>query len=128
VVTVDGQAGVVLDGRRELIAPDEDTDAGLKELSEWAAARSPVVVARTPPPGRPIVDLDEFDGAVDLGKLQVFLREIGAGAVVCGGVLVSEAAVALCVAAGVETLVAAPRLPVLLAALRAARTRVADDN
>jgi pyruvate,orthophosphate dikinase len=128
VVTVDGQAGVVLDGRRELIAPDEDTDAGLKELSEWAAARSSVVVARTPPPGRPIVDLDEFDGAVDLGKLQVFLREIGAGAVVCGGVLVSEAAVALCVAAGVETLVAAPRLPVLLAALRAARTRVADDN
>jgi len=128
VVTVDGQAGMVLEGQHELIVPDEDTDESLKQLLAWAESRSPLVVARQAPTGRPIVDLDEFDGIVKLEKLRTILREVGAGSVVRGSVLMNELAVGECVATGVETLVARPRLPVLIAAVRAAGTRARDNN
>jgi len=128
VVTVDGQAGIVLDGRHEVVAPEEDADEGLAQLAAWAEANSPLVVACTAPPGRPILDLDEFEGASDLEQLRACLRAIEPGTVVRGRVLVSEPAVRACVAAGVEILVAKPRLPVLLAALQSAARGAPEDR
>jgi pyruvate, orthophosphate dikinase len=128
IVTVDGQTGMVIEGELELVVPDEDTDESLKQLLGWAEARSPLVVRPTPPVGRPIVDLDECGGILEPEKLRAMLRELGAGSVVRGSVLVNEVAVRECVATNIEMLVARPRLPVLISAVRAAGTRARNNN
>ena len=66
--------------------------------------------------------------ASDLEQLRACLRAIEPGTVVRGRVLVSEPAVRACVAAGVEILVAKPRLPVLLAALQSAARGAPEDR
>jgi pyruvate,orthophosphate dikinase len=118
VVTVDGQLGVVLDGRVPVAVPDEAADEDLTELARWADARSPVVVATTAPDDRRVVDLDDTDEAGDPDWLRAFLRTLDPGAAITGSILASESAVAACVAAGIDLLIAIPRLPVLLAAVQ----------
>jgi pyruvate,orthophosphate dikinase len=127
-VTVDGQAGTVIEGELELVVPDEDADDSLQPLLAWAESRSPLVVAAKPPVGRPVVDLDECASTVEPEKLRAMLRGLGGGSVVQGSVLVNETAVRECVATGVEMLVAKPRLPVLIAAVRAAGVRAQKNN
>lgn len=118
-VTVDGQAGVVLDGRLPVVIPDETADADLVELTRWADAKSPLRVVASAPAGTPIVDLDQAEEGGDPDRLRAFLRTLDPAAAVTGSVLASETAVASCVAAGIAVLVASPRLPVLLAAIHA---------
>ena len=119
-VTVDGQAGVVLDGRLAVTLPDESADTDLVALARWADARSPVSVTATPPQGRALVDLDEAEEIGDPDRLRAFLKSVDPAAAIKGSVLASESVVAAAVAAGIGHLVAEPRLPVLLAAVQAA--------
>ena len=119
IVTVDGQAGAVLDGRLPVVVPDEAADADLVELARWADAKSPLRVVTTVPADTPVVDLDQIEEAGDPDRLRAFLRTVDPAAAVTGSVLASETAVASCVAAGIPLLIASPRLPVLLAAIHA---------
>lgn len=127
-VTVDGQAGLILEGSCEVVEPDEDADDRLASITAWAQANSPVTVASVPPPGYPLADLDEFVGVADPGQLRSFLRDLAPGTVVCGRALMNESAVIACVDAGVKVLVAKPRLPVLLAAVQAATSDVLSQQ
>lgn len=119
VVTVDGQAGAVLDGLLPVVVPDEAADADLVDLARWADGKAPLRVVKTAPAGVPIVDLDRIDEAGEPDRLRAFLRTVDPAAAVTGSALASETAVASCVAAGIAMLVASPRLPVLLAAIHA---------
>ena len=116
VVTVDGQLGVVLEGRVPVVVPDETANDDLVALAGWAAARSPLAVVSSVADDALVVDLDGIDEASDPDRLRAFLRTVDPAAAVRGSVLASESAVAACVAAGIRLLVATPRLPVLLAA------------
>jgi pyruvate,orthophosphate dikinase len=124
-VTVDGGSGLVYDGQLELVVPDEEADPALHELLRWAEARSPVLVSRTAPAGRTVVDMDSVEDAVNPERLAQFLRQVPPAAALQGRVLTSEAVVAACVNAGAEVLIANPRLPVLLAVIRASADRAA---
>jgi len=119
IVTVDGQAGAVLDGRLPVVVPDETADPDLVEIARWADAKSPLRVVTKAPSETPIVDLDQIDELGDPDRLRAFLRTVDPAAAVTGSVLASETAVASCVAAGIPMLIARPRLPVLLAAIHA---------
>lgn len=118
-VTVDGQAGAVLEGRLPVVVPDETADADLVAIAAWADGKSPLRVVTTVPVDTPVVDLDQIDEAGDPDRLRAFLRTVDPAAAVAGSVLASETAVASCVAAGIPVLIANPRLPVLLAAIHA---------
>ena len=124
-VTVDGGSGTVYDGQLELVVPDEEADPALQEILRWAEARSSVLVSRTIPAGCTVVDLDSVEDAVNPERLAEFLRQVPRDAALQGRVLTSEAVVAVCVNAGAEVLIANPRLPVLLAVIRASADRAA---
>jgi pyruvate, orthophosphate dikinase len=119
-VTVDGGSGVIYDGLLPLDIPDETSDPSLAALLEWADRRSPVRVMRSAPTEGPIIDLDQVADAADPESLARLLRDVPVGSVFRGQVLTSEKAVAACVRAEAQGLIANPRLPVLLAAIRAA--------
>ena len=119
-VTVDGGTGRVYEGALPLEVPDEELDPALARLLEWAEQRAPLRVVRTAPADLPVADLDEIADATDAASLERFLAAAPAGAAVQGRALSAELAVAACVRARVEVLIANPRLPVLLAAIRAA--------
>jgi pyruvate,orthophosphate dikinase len=122
-VTVDGSAGRIYAGELTVDSPDEDADPVLQPLLQWAERRSPVQVLKSSPPGQPIADLDNLADIQDPkndAQLHAYLGDLPPGYAVRGRALGSEAVVAACVRQGIRTLIACPRLPVLLAAVRAA--------
>ena len=127
IVTVDGTRGKIYAGALPVIAPDENADPLLATLIRWAEARSPITVLATPPAG-PLLDLNTVSGGEDEDQLPALLP---GHTVVKGGAIASERGVRAALAAGVTTLCASPRLPVLLAALEAQRqlqTNTANDK
>jgi pyruvate,orthophosphate dikinase len=114
-VTVDGGSGNIYRGALAVVMPREEDDDYLVALAEWARAASPIQVAR---PGETVtgkhLDLDHVDGGEDPDKLPELLPGYDA---VQGGAIACEAGVKAAVAAGVTTIIAAPVLPMLLAAI-----------
>ncbi|HMM76760.1 MAG TPA: pyruvate, phosphate dikinase [Gammaproteobacteria bacterium] len=115
VVTVDGASGCLYDGALPVVAPDENAEPALALLTRWAEARAPLAVVAE---AAEAFDLGNVDGGEDVARLP----ELLAGkTTVRGGAIASDEGVKAAVAAGVRTIVATPRLPVLLAALEATR-------
>ena len=81
-----------------------------------------------PPPHAALFDLDEVDDVVNPDSLRRFLSGIVPGTALHGRVLSSETAVAAWVESGATLLIANPRLPVLLAAIRAVANRSAGHS
>jgi pyruvate,orthophosphate dikinase len=127
-VTVDGSSGVIYANRLELLVPAEDADAALADLLHWAERRSPVKVAAAPPAHATLLDLDAVDDVANPDSLRRFLSGVDPGTALHGRVLSSETAVAACVESGATLLIANPRLPVLLAAIRAVTDRNAGHS
>ena len=114
-VTVDGDTGRVYRGTLDVTHPDERADPGLADLLRWATARAPLRVVRTgEPEPQGLLDLDETEGGEDPERLPSLLAGVKAAK---GGAIASDEGVAAALAAGVETIVADPVLPPLLAAL-----------
>jgi pyruvate,orthophosphate dikinase len=126
-VTVDGSSGVIYADALELLGPTEDDDAVLADLLRWADLRSPVKVAAVPPANVALFDLDAVYDVVNPASLRESLSGTDPGTALHGRVLSSDTAVAACVESGATLLIASPRLPVLLAAIRAVADRSAGN-
>ncbi len=115
IVTVDGGTGCVYAGALPVLAPDENVEPGLRELTEWAELRAPLrVIGEQDPLAVTARDLDRAKGGEDPAQLAT----LAAGAeVLRGAVLNSDLGVHAAVAAGVGTIVVRQRLPALLAAI-----------
>jgi pyruvate,orthophosphate dikinase len=114
-VTVDGASGRIYAGELPVVAPDEDADERLAALARWAEATAPIAVLAE---GSAEIDLGAVDGGEDIERLPALLAGKASAR---GGAIASDDGVRAALAAGVKTIVAKPRLPVLLAALEAAR-------
>ena len=113
-VTVDASSGTVYGGELPTSVVDESEDDDLRRLTEWAEAHAPVTVSATGGPD-PVFDADALVGEQ--------LPPIPAGTkTVRGAVFCAPDGVRAAVDAGVEVIVAAHRLPVLLAAVAHVRT------
>ena len=113
MVTIDGNSGCVFSGRLDVDQPHEDADPLLRQLRDWAQARSPLrvyAVGQAPQP--PAVFLADDDAS------QAAARLSGAASAV-GSVLNTNEGVHLAVAAGLEFIVVKQVLPALLAACAA---------
>ena len=110
IVTVDGQAGRVYDGRLAVVSPSEDDDPTLSQLLRWAAELSDIAVESTSPAGA--IDLDLLPG--DPAQLAEIFASVPRGAAVRGAVLASDEGVRAAITAGVAVIVTNPRLPALL--------------
>lgn len=120
LVTVDANEGVIYAGTLAVVNPSEDDDPALERLTLWASEQCPIqVVSRdTNPPG--LFDLDTVAGSEDSEQLAALI--VGKK-VIGGGSIESDAGVVAALAAGVETIAARQRLPVMLAAIHARRER-----
>ncbi len=119
-VTVDGATGRVFAGALRVLTPDEADDPCLAALTAWAEAAAPITVLQAADEAGPtVLDLDEVAGGEDPARLPELLT---GRAVVRGGAIASDEGVRAALAAGVTTIIARHRLPVLLAALQAQRT------
>jgi pyruvate,orthophosphate dikinase len=118
-VTVDGQGGVVFDGRLPVEAPAEDDDPLLRQMTEWAREFSPLEV-RDPAAALAdgALDLDHVRGGELPDQLPRILRGVKGAS---GGALKSDEGVAAATAAGLEFIGARQKLPALLAACAASR-------
>jgi pyruvate, orthophosphate dikinase len=109
-VTIDGTRGLVFAGRLAVEQPQEDADPLLRQLRDWARARSPLrVYAVGQAPHTPDVDLESDDltqAAPRLGKVRSAV----------GSILNTDEGVQLAVAAGLDFIVVKQALPALLAA------------
>lgn len=114
-VTVDGASGSVFDGALPVVAPDENEEPALAALTQWAERAAPLAVVSE---AAEAFDLGSVEGGEDIERLPAL---IAGKQVVRGGAIASDEGVKAAVAAGVRTIVASPRLPVLLAAIEAAR-------
>lgn len=111
-VTVDAASGVVFAGSLATTAVSEDGDADLARLAAWASEIAPVRVDADGP--GPVFDADRLP-AEEVGDT---IPEIPAGTrTVRGAVFSSPDGVRAAVDAGVDVIVSAVRLPVLLAAV-----------
>jgi pyruvate,orthophosphate dikinase len=119
LVTVDGGAGKVYDGKLAIEAPNEADHEALSTLAAWAASRSPLrVAAPTAPEATEAVDLSANDAAADpttIGDVLKGLRDVRGAR---GGAIASDEGVRAALAAGLEFIVADPILPPLLTAVR----------
>jgi len=110
-VTVDATHGHVYAGEVATTAVDEGADSDLLRLTEWAAAATTLRVQDSGP--EPAFDAD----AVPLDELGERLPDVPPGTrTVRGALFTGPEGVAAALDAGVEVIVAAHRLPVLLAA------------
>jgi pyruvate,orthophosphate dikinase len=114
-VTVDGASGKIYAGALPVVAPDENADPHLAALTRWAEAAASIEVRAS---GAADIDLGAVDGGEDVERLPALLAGKTSAH---GGAIASDGGVRAALAAGVRTIVAAPRLPVLLAALEASR-------
>ncbi|MCB1745622.1 MAG: pyruvate, phosphate dikinase [Gammaproteobacteria bacterium] len=117
-VTVDANAGVVYAGALAVETPSESDDPRLAKLTAWAAERSPLHVVPLDQAPADAFDLDHAEGGEDPARLPAL---IAGHRVVRGGAIESDAGVAAALAAGVTTVAARHPLPVMLAAMAAAR-------
>jgi pyruvate, orthophosphate dikinase len=114
-VTVDGASGHVFAGSLPVEAPAEAADPRLQQLIRWAQAATPLqVVAESPEISA--FDLDAAKGFDDPAQLPAL---IAGHKVIRGSAITSDDGVRAALAAGVETIIARHRLPVLLAAVAA---------
>ncbi|ALH80892.1 pyruvate, phosphate dikinase [Sphingopyxis macrogoltabida] len=110
VVTVDGAGGLVYAGTLATEAPNEQADARLRQLIEWARAASPVAVvdfAAGP-------DGFDVDRALAAGDAEALAGAIGGASVVRGHALANDDIARIARGAGATTIVTEPILPVLL--------------
>jgi hypothetical protein len=116
LLTVDGGAGKVYEGRLPLIATEVDEHPTLRTLSAWASERCTVNVVHEF--SGSVVDLDADRSAVDAetGKIDVEkLTALLTGAEAAkGGVLNSPEGAQAIAASGIKTVVAPRRLPIQL--------------
>ncbi len=117
-VTVDGAVGKVYEGALEVVEPAEEENALARKLTSWAEELSPITVFHPDDaPADGFVDLSVVKGGEDPENLEGLLAGgKGAG----GGAIASDAGVRAAVSQGLEFIIGAPRLPLLLAAVRAA--------
>ena len=114
-VTIDGNGGYVLDGQLRVDQPQEDADPFLRQLRDWAKARSPLGVhAAGQAPQPPAVNLESDDAS------QVSIRLQGVKSAV-GSLLNTDEGVQLAVTAGLDFIVVKQVLPALLAACAATK-------
>jgi pyruvate,orthophosphate dikinase len=119
LVTVDGGAGKVYDGKLAIEAPNEADHEALSTLAAWAASRSPLrVTAPTAPEASEAVDLSNNDAAADPTTIADVLKGLQGARGARGGAIASDEGVQAALAAGLEFIVADPILPPLLAAVR----------
>ncbi|MEM1187145.1 MAG: pyruvate, phosphate dikinase [Pseudomonadota bacterium] len=118
VVTVDGENGRVYDGALAVVNPCETQDQRLQDLLAWARKHSPLAVYRDAEAPEDVLDLDGVDDAADPANLPALIQGSRG---VRGGSIASEDGVRAALDAGVEYIVGEPTLPILLAALQAAR-------
>lgn len=110
VVTVDGAAGLVYAGTLATEAPNENDDAQLRQLIDWARAASPVaVVGLSDGP-----DGFDVDRALASGDADGLADAIGGAPVVRGHALAQDDIARIARGAGATTIVTEPVLPVLL--------------
>ena len=118
-VTVDGQSGLIYPGVAPIEFPDETQHPNLVQLIEWLEARAPLKVEYfSEAQHNDVYDLNTVDGAEEPDHLPALLE---GKRIVRGKVVESDAGVAAALDAGVEMIVAAHRLPVMLAAWHHAR-------
>lgn len=119
-VTVDGQAGAIYDGQLAVVAPDEEHDPVLRQLTHWARERTRVKVEAR---GGADIAAMQFD-QVDMGnrsELAAAFKAVKPGATVSGAIFAeNDEAVRDAIAAGASIIVTQPQLPALLAAISAA--------
>jgi pyruvate,orthophosphate dikinase len=119
VVTVDGENGVVYDGKLPMEIRREEADPALARLIEWAAVRAPVKVETDVPAGVSVTDVDGLAGTDETDAIRTALASLPGGSCVRGAIFATnDDAVAAAVAAGVGVIVTSPRLPALLVALQ----------
>jgi hypothetical protein len=119
VVTVDGENGVVYDGKLPMEIRREEADPALARLIEWAAVRAPVKVETDVPTGVSVTDVDGLAGTDETDAIRTALASLPGGSCVRGAIFATnDDAVAAAVAAGVGVIVTSPRLPALLVALQ----------
>ncbi|WP_158970805.1 pyruvate, phosphate dikinase [Chachezhania sediminis] len=115
-VTVDGANGLILKGALPVQEPDETALAGLVKLTRIAERMSPVKVILPENAPSNALDLNRIDGGSEIQRLPDLLK----GAQIAGGgALSDDKGIAIAVQAGVTAIVGRPRLPILLAAIRA---------
>ena len=113
-VTVDGQTGLIYTGAAPIELPDETKHPHLVQLIEWLESRiSLEVVYYSAAEHADVYDLNTIDGSEDLDQLASLLQ---GQPIVRGNIIESDAGVAIAIDAGVKTIVATHRLPVMLAA------------
>ncbi|WP_017777640.1 pyruvate, phosphate dikinase [Paraburkholderia kururiensis] len=118
VVTVDGSAGAVYDGRLPVVTPDEEDDPVLQRLCRLAEAHAPIAVHDE---SREAADVD-VSSLTDLDALCRALGTLPPGATVRGPIFANDhRAVGAAIDAGVAGIITRPRLPALLAAIRHVR-------
>lgn len=115
-VTIDGSGGLVLEGALPAQEPDESAMEGLVRLTGIAERLCPVrvVLPDDAPPGA--LDLSAIEGGSEVDRLPELLKGVTAAG---GGALADDKGVAAGVHAGLTTIFGRPRLPILLAAIRA---------
>ncbi|MBI2802313.1 MAG: pyruvate, phosphate dikinase [Gammaproteobacteria bacterium] len=118
MVTVDGASGQIYAGNLPVLAPNERDDPALCELLRWAERVCPITVLDETAPVAEVYDLDVVKGGEDATQLATLLagRKIAKG-----GAITSDEGVRAALQAGVTTIVARHRLPVMLAAIAATR-------
>jgi pyruvate, orthophosphate dikinase len=119
MVTVDGGLGRVFAGSLDVVTPDENADERLSLLMAWARRHSPLAVHRPgdAPAGR-IIDLSRVEGGEDPDRLAPLLRGYQGA---CGGAIVSDGGVRAAVQEKLAFIIGEPVLPLLLAAIHAAK-------
>jgi pyruvate,orthophosphate dikinase len=127
-VTVDGAGGVVYAGELPVTRPNEEDDPVLRTLCEWAAAHTPVKVETACNDAIILLDTEALSIS-DVDSLRRALARLPAGATVGGALFArDDDAVAAAVEASVATIIARPKLPVLLASVHARAASPSADS
>ncbi|MGR8947338.1 MAG: pyruvate, phosphate dikinase [Gammaproteobacteria bacterium] len=118
-VTVDGQSGNIYAGAAPIEFPDEAGHEDLAQLIEWLETRIPIKVEYYAEEQHgDVYNLNDVEHSENLEQLPKLLA---GQEIVRGNVIESDAGVAAAIAAGVKTIVARNRLPVMLAAWHSLR-------
>lgn len=117
IVTADGHKGVVLEGAAPIELPAESDNEDLRILIEWLEDRISLSVVGHEEIGKfdneDVFDLNGVAGGEDITSLPAMISGKKA---VAGGAIESNEGVSAAIDAGVATIVAKNRLPVMLAA------------
>lgn len=120
VVTVDGQAGKVFAGALPVHKTHERDDASLRQLLEWAEARTPLkVFGPTEAPAGEIVDVTAVGDSHDHPSIAAVLAKAGDAAGARGASIGTDEGVRAALDAGLQFIVTEPRLPALISAIQA---------